>query len=103
MHVHYLFLVVIGASGCLRMTSMPTMAAMTAMAVHQVHQRAGEEQEKWQRPDDVREVFGQQEIRCYATNHHKTYGIARTPKAGGRLVPAVLMVHGDSQFGGCVT
>lgn len=78
------------------------MSAMSA--VHEdVHQRAGEEQEKWQRPDDVREVFSQQEICCYATNHHETDGIARTPEAGGRLVPAVLMVHGESQFGGCVT
>ncbi len=61
------------------MVTMPTVAA-----VHEnMHQRAGEEQEKRQRPDDMREVFGQQEIRRYTTNHHKADGIARTPEAGG--------------------
>jgi hypothetical protein len=100
MHDHCLFLIAIGAPGRLRMASMPTM---TAVAVHQVHHRTGEEQEKRQRFVDISEVFGQQEIRCYTTNHHEANGKARTPKAGGRLVPAVLMVHGDSQFGVCVT
>ncbi|SEA57424.1 hypothetical protein SAMN05421875_11831 [Acidovorax soli] len=61
------------------MVTMVTMAA-----VHEdMHQRAGEKQEKRQRPDNVREVFCPQEIRRHGTDHHKAYGIARTPEAGG--------------------
>ena len=70
-------------------------------AVHEdMHQRAGEEQEKRQCPDDMREVFGQQEICRHAAYHHEADGIARTPEAGGRLVPVVLMVrHGGPSAG----
>jgi len=45
----------------------------------------------------------QQKIRRHGTNRHVADGVSRTPETGGRLVSVVLMAHGDSQSGGCVT
>jgi len=56
---------------------MPMMSVAPMAVMHEdVHERACQQKQKWQRPDDVRQVLCQQKVCGHTTNHNQPDGIA---------------------------